>query len=83
MNPLRQLLAHGQSYWLDNLTRQMIRSGELERRVRDEGQRHRTFRPCLGRTEKKSTMLRHLSLADRFLDIEAPAGAPPAEPGLG
>ena len=26
MNPLRQLLEQGQSYWLDNLTREMIRS---------------------------------------------------------
>jgi pyruvate kinase len=30
--------------------------------------------------KKKSTMLRHLSLADRFLDTEPPAGAPSAEP---
>jgi transaldolase/glucose-6-phosphate isomerase len=46
MNPLRQLLAHGQSYWLDNLTRQMIRRGELERRVRDEGLRGVTSNPA-------------------------------------
>jgi len=46
MNPLRQLLEHGQSYWLDNLTRQMIRNGELERRVRDEGLRGVTSNPA-------------------------------------
>ena len=35
MNPLQQLLEYGQSYWLDNLTRGMIHSGELARRVRE------------------------------------------------
>jgi pyruvate kinase len=30
--------------------------------------------------KKKSTMLRHLSLADRFLDTELPTGAPSTEP---
>ena len=29
MNPLHELLSHGQSYWLDNLSREMLRSGEL------------------------------------------------------
>ena len=33
MNPLQQLLEYDQSHWLDNLTRGMIRSGELARRV--------------------------------------------------
>jgi transaldolase len=37
MNPLRQLSEHGQSYWLDNLTRDALESGELERRVQHEG----------------------------------------------
>lgn len=35
MNPGRELLAHGQSCWLDDLTRRMIESGELARRVAD------------------------------------------------
>jgi transaldolase len=39
VNPLRQLLEQGQSYWLDNLTREMIRNGELKRRVTEEGLR--------------------------------------------
>jgi transaldolase len=47
MNPLRELLRHGQSYWLDNLTRGMIRSGELERRVREEGLRGVTSNPAI------------------------------------
>jgi hypothetical protein len=33
MNPLVQLRNHGQSYWLDDLTRQMIASGELARDI--------------------------------------------------
>ena len=36
-NPLLQLIEHGQSYWLDNLTRGKLADGEIERRVRDEG----------------------------------------------
>ncbi len=47
MNPLLELLEHGQSYWLDNLTREMIRNGELERRVREEGLRGVTSNPAI------------------------------------
>lgn len=47
MNPLHELLEHGQSYWLDNLTRGMIRSGELERRVREDGLRGLTSNPAI------------------------------------
>lgn len=34
---LLRLPSSGQSYWLDNLTRDMIREGELKRRVTEEG----------------------------------------------
>jgi transaldolase len=44
-NPLLQLESCGQSYWLDNLTRGMIRSGELKRRVTEEGLRGITSNP--------------------------------------
>ena len=47
MDPLHDLLEHGQSYWLDNLTRGMIRDGELERRVREEGLRGVTSNPAI------------------------------------
>jgi transaldolase/glucose-6-phosphate isomerase len=47
VNPLHQLLKHGQSYWLDNLTREMIRSGELARRVTEEGLRGVTSNPAI------------------------------------
>ena len=37
MSPVMRLAEYGQSYWLDNLTRQMIEDGELRRRVTQEG----------------------------------------------
>ncbi|HLI12565.1 MAG TPA: transketolase [Alphaproteobacteria bacterium] len=45
MDSLHELLKHGQSYWLDNLSRAMIADGSLERRVRDEGLRGITSNP--------------------------------------
>lgn len=44
---LHELLEHGQSYWLDNLSRRMIRDGELERRVGHEGLRGVTSNPAI------------------------------------
>jgi transaldolase len=37
MSRLMELQRCGQSYWLDNLTRAMIRNGDLKRRISDEG----------------------------------------------
>jgi transketolase len=37
MNPLLKLDELGQSYWIDNLTRDMLDSGELRRRVEEQG----------------------------------------------
>ncbi|MFB3905212.1 MAG: bifunctional transaldolase/phosoglucose isomerase [Acidobacteriota bacterium] len=47
MNTLRQLLEYGQSYWLDNLSRAMIRNGDLKRRVINEGLRGVTSNPAI------------------------------------
>jgi len=47
MNPLLTLAELGQSYWLDNLTREMIEGGELARRVREEGLRGVTSNPSI------------------------------------
>ena len=47
MEILMDLLEHGQSYWLDNLTRGMIRDGTLERRVTVEGLRGMTSNPAI------------------------------------
>ena len=47
MSALLQLQAHGQSYWLDNLTRGMLVDGELARRVEEEGLRGVTSNPAI------------------------------------
>ena len=47
MNALFELSDCGQSYWLDNLSREMIRSGELRRRVEKQGLRGVTSNPAI------------------------------------
>ncbi len=47
MEPLFELLEQGQSYWLDNLSREMIRNGSLARRVEAEGLRGVTSNPAI------------------------------------
>ena len=46
MNRIAELLTHGQSCWMDDLTRQMIVDGELERRIGD-GVRGITTNPAI------------------------------------
>lgn len=45
MNSLLRLAACGQSYWLDNLTRRMIKDGTLQKRVAEHGLRGITSNP--------------------------------------
>lgn len=47
MNRLVELLKYGQSYWLDNLTRGKIDSGELKKRVTEQGLRGITSNPSI------------------------------------
>lgn len=47
MDRLLKLAEHGQSYWLDNLTRHKILSGELHRRVQQDGLRGVTSNPAI------------------------------------
>jgi transaldolase len=47
MNSLLELIECGQSYWLDNLTRQMIQSGALKKRIVEEGLRGITSNPAI------------------------------------
>jgi transaldolase len=49
MNPLLELARLGQSYWLDDLTRPMIRSGKLKRRVAEQGLTGVTVNPAIFR----------------------------------
>ena len=46
MNRLKGLLAHGQSVWLDNIHREMLRSGELKKLI-DVGLRGMTSNPAI------------------------------------
>ena len=47
MNTLIELLKCGQSYWLDNLTRGKITTGELKKRVDEQGLRGITSNPSI------------------------------------
>ncbi len=47
MNKLIDLLDYGQSYWLDNLTREKINTGEIKKRVTEEGLRGITSNPSI------------------------------------
>ena len=47
MNTLIELLKYGQSYWLDNLTRGKIKSGEIKKRVTQQGLRGITSNPSI------------------------------------
>ncbi|MBN2366165.1 MAG: transaldolase [Calditrichaeota bacterium] len=45
MNPILKLIDYGQSYWLDNLSRHMIKTGALKKRITEEGLRGMTSNP--------------------------------------
>lgn len=47
MNRLLKLASYGQSYWIDELSRDLIRSGDLSRRIREEGLRGITSNPAI------------------------------------
>lgn len=46
-NPLQELNAHGQSVWLDNLSRTLIRSGDLRRLIEQDGISGITSNPAI------------------------------------
>ncbi len=46
-NPLQELASAGQSFWLDNLSRSLISTGELERLIREDGLRGITSNPSI------------------------------------
>ena len=47
MNTLLKLIEFGQSYWIDNLNRRMITSGELKKRIAEQGLRGMTSNPAI------------------------------------
>ncbi|HXG84222.1 MAG TPA: transaldolase, partial [Pyrinomonadaceae bacterium] len=46
-NPLKELNKYGQSFWLDNINRPLITSGELKRLVEEDGLRGVTSNPTI------------------------------------
>ena len=46
-NPLQQLQNFGQSFWLDYIRRDLLRSGELKRMINDDGLRGMTSNPSI------------------------------------
>jgi transaldolase len=65
MDRLQQLVACGQSYWLDNLTRRMINTGELQKRVTEQGLRGitsnpNTFHKAIAKGNDYDTQVEHL-----------------------
>jgi transaldolase / glucose-6-phosphate isomerase len=46
-NPLKELLAFGQSFWLDYIRRNLFSTGELARLVKDDGLRGMTSNPAI------------------------------------
>jgi transaldolase len=47
MNRLRKLTSYGQSYWMDDLSRDLLRNGDLPRQIRDAGLRGITSNPAI------------------------------------
>lgn len=47
MGKLTELINYGQSYWLDDLSRSMIKSGELKKRITQQGLRGMTSNPTI------------------------------------
>ncbi len=45
MEKFDKLLEYGQSYWLDNLSREIITNGELKKRIEEQGLRGITSNP--------------------------------------
>ncbi|HWG37473.1 MAG TPA: bifunctional transaldolase/phosoglucose isomerase [Terriglobales bacterium] len=78
MNPLQQLIQVGQSFWYDNIRRDLLRNGELARMVREDGLRGLTSNPtifakALAHGAEYNTAIRHnwkKPLAEIFLDLE-------------
>ncbi|MGR6036317.1 MAG: transaldolase [Candidatus Nitrosoglobus sp.] len=73
MNSLLKLLEFGQSYWIDNLTRGMIKKGDLKRRVEEEGLRGVTSNPSIFNTAITSSEDYDTQIHTLFLEDRSPA----------
>lgn len=73
MNTLKELSKYGQSYWLDNLTRGKIQSGELATRIEKEGLRGITsnpsiFQKAITKSDDYDDQIRELTQAEKTAD---------------
>ncbi|MCF7805042.1 MAG: transaldolase [Candidatus Marinimicrobia bacterium] len=73
MNRLTELINYGQSYWLDNLTRGKIKSGELKNRVEEQGLRGITsnpsiFQKAITQSDDYDDQIRELTEAGKSVD---------------
>lgn len=69
MNPLEQLLQYGQSVWLDSISRDLIKSGQLQRLVTEDKLHGLTSNPtifeqAIGHSDAYDNALRQLLLAN-------------------
>ncbi|HVA64977.1 MAG TPA: transaldolase family protein, partial [Terriglobales bacterium] len=77
MNPLQRLHEFGQSFWYDNIRRELLRNGELARMVREDGLRGLTSNPtifakALAAGSEYDTAIRHnwtKPAAELFLEL--------------
>ncbi len=73
MNRLENLSKLGQSYWLDNLTREMILNGELENRIIEQGisgitSNPSTFNKAIANSDVYDTQIQDLALENKSVD---------------
>jgi transaldolase len=66
MNPLVQLQQYGQSFWLDNIRRQLIQDGTFQQMIRQDGLRGMTsnpsiFQKAIGQSDDYDAQLQELT----------------------
>ena len=61
-NPLLEINNYGQSIWMDNLSRSLIESGELEKQIENYGLRGITSNPAI--FEKAMMLLISFSISE-------------------
>lgn len=69
-NPLQQLLEHGQSFWMDTISREMIQDGTVKRMIREDGLRGVTsnpdiFQKAISGSNLYDAQIKKLSLAGK------------------
>ncbi|PID63483.1 MAG: transaldolase [Gammaproteobacteria bacterium] len=75
-NPIAQLSAFGQSIWYDNISREMLESGELQRLIDEDDLRGVTSNPAIFEKALSSDHPSYLAFLDSIKDkVETPTAA--------